>query len=74
MSVLEVTDVLASQLLNNCYDDLDIEDNDPDQMPFMESENKSATGDYDLNGFYKYYHIRKKNLPHRLIKNPKRLS
>ena len=41
-SVLEFTEVLASQFLNNCYDDLDIKDNDPDQLPFMTSENKSA--------------------------------
>ena len=35
MSVLEFTEVLASQLLNNCYDDLAIKDNDPYQLPFM---------------------------------------
>ena len=68
MSVLEFTEVLASQLLHNCYDDLDVKENDPDQMPFMDSE------DYDINGFDKYYHLRNKNLPHQLIKNPKRVS
>ena len=34
----------------------------------------SATEDYDLNEFQKYYHLRNENLPHQLIKNPKKVS
>ena len=71
MSLLQFTEVLVSQLLNNCSDNLDIKDNDPDQLPFIASENKSASEDYDVNGFDKYCHLRNKNRPHQCIKNPK---
>ena len=70
MSVLEYTEVLAAQLLHNCYDDLEIEENDPDQMAHMDSENYSLRENYDINGFDKYYHLRNENLPHQLVKNP----
>ena len=50
MSVLEFTEVLASQLINNCHDDLNIKDNDPDQLPFTDSESTSTPEDYNING------------------------
>ena len=45
MSVLEFTEVLASQLLNNCYNDVDMYENDPDQIPFMDPENSILAED-----------------------------
>ena len=66
--VLEFIEVLASQLFNNCYNDLDIEDNDSDQMPFTDSENSTSQEDYDLNEFSKYCHLHNENLSHQLIK------
>ena len=74
MSVLKFTEVLALQLINDCHDDLDIKDNDPDQLPFRDSENTSASKDYDINGFKKYYHLRNDNIPHQLVKNCKKVS
>ena len=64
-------EVPASQLFNNCYNDLDIEDNDSDQMPFTDSENSTSQEDYDLNGFNNYYHLCNENLSHQLIKKSK---
>ena len=51
MSVLESTEAFASQLLNNCYDDVDINENDPDQMPYMDTDNNSAPKDNNIKSF-----------------------
>ena len=54
MSVLEFTEVLASQLLNNCYDDVDMTETDPDQIPYVDLEKGSLAEDYDINSCNKY--------------------
>ena len=74
MSILEFTEVLAAQLVNNCYDNLDMEDHDPDTLPDSEDPELIDIDKYDINDFMKYYHCKNARLPHQLVKSPLKTS
>ena len=74
MTLLELTEILASQLLHNNYENLNLYELDLDQLPLRRKIEEKHLKECGMNFFYKYYHICKDGFEHNLVKSGLRVG
>ena len=74
ITLLEFTEILASQLLHKNSENLKVCELDPDQLPLKAKIEEKHLKECGMKNFYKYYHICKNGVEHNLVKSGLRVG